>query len=531
MEFLWLRGDVGAIGWKVFFGGLSVVLLWSLASACGGKSGGATGDAAIQADASDAGFPGDGTLDVQFGTDGTLDGGMDTGGDGSAQDSGSSECPSLSLPSGLSKGMQWVRSEPMFISGLIPSMGAPSSSFASGYLDDFGANAVHLWQDGLPGEMDAWRDLRPAVRFVSWVLPDGTPAGPNDQVLGGYSGEPGRIGYQISDEPRDMADIHAIEAGVAAVRAADPGALVIINFGQVDDHSHPGDGGLIDDMISYVVDHHLADVLSYDNYSLQNSGYVWLEGFRAAGLAAGLPYWRYLNSYRSSPSDDMPSQADLRWHAMLGVVYGYQGHSWFVYQISAAHGSLTPVFFETAGDQNAQRTQQFGWAATINAELSYYGRVLTQLTSLGVRHLGTSGLLDIDAVQNYSPDEHIDPYLTTVDITAGYSFLGNLAQEILIGFFRDDADRRYLVVQNLNRDGRSTIGNHEDAMVRLTFDFANARSGLRTDRLERLDGASHSVVPMTLNPAGGSRATLELTIAAGDIAFLRYDDGCPWPGF
>ncbi len=426
--------------------------------------------------------------------------------------------------------MLWVRTEPMFISGLIPSMGAPSSSFVTGYLDDFGANAVHLWQDGLPGEMDAWRVERPGVRFLTWTLPDGTPAGPNDQVLGGYSGEPGRIGYQISDEPRTLAELQAIEQGVAAVRAADPGALVIINFGQVEDHSEPGDGGLLDTMIQYTVDHGLADVLSHDNYSLNNSGFAWLEGFRAVGLSAGLPYWRYLNSYRSDPSDDMPTQADLRWHALLGVVYGYTGHSWFVYQISSGHAPLTPVFFDVAGDPDASRTQQFAWAAALNAELAYYGQVLPHLTSLGVRHVATHSLLDIAAVQTYGPAEQIDPFLSTVEITAGYQFLGNLAQEVLLGFFRDDADRRYLVVQNLNRDGRSTVGNHVDATVRLSFDFAGAPAGLRTDRLERLDAASRSVAPVPLTPSGGTTASVEITLAAGDVAFLRYDDGCPWPG-
>lgn len=86
------------------------------------------------------------------------------------------------------------------------------------------------------------------------------------------------------------------------------------------------------------------------------------------------------------------------------------------------------------------------------------------------------------------------------------------------------------MVQNLNRDGRSTVGNHDDATVRLTFDFTGAPATLRTDRLERLDATAQAVSPVPLTPAGGSTATLDLTIAAGDIVFLRYDDGCPWPG-
>ena len=448
---------------------------------------------------------------------------------GTQVDGGGGHCPDLTPPQNLTRGMAWVRSQPMFISGLVPSMGVPSQSFADGYLDDFGANAVHLWENGLPTEAEGWMTARPDTRFVSWTLADGTAAGSGGQLLGGYQPGAGRIGYQIWDEPRTMDDVLAIEAGVQAVRAADPDALIIINFGQVEDHSAPGEGGDMDDMIAYVIDHHLADVLSHDSYSLQNSGFVRLEGFRQLGLDAGLPYWRYLRSYVNSPSDDPPSQADLRWHAMLGVTYGYTGHSWFVYQIGTQHQPIESVFFTEPGNQDAARTQQFDWAAAVNRDLTYYGRVLPQLTSLGVRHLSTNSLLTIDAVQDWSESEGIDPYLSQVEITDGFRFLGNLAQEILLGFFKDDADRRYIVVQNLNRDGRSTVGNHDDAKVRLSFDFSSAPPEIRRDRLERLDPASQSVVPVPL-VTQGDQGSVELTIPAGDVVFLRYDDGCPWAG-
>ncbi len=436
-------------------------------------------------------------------------------------------CPDRTPPVGLSRGLAWVRTHPMFLSGLTPSMGRPSQDFADGYFRDFGANAVHLWVNGLPDEIAGWLALYPDARYVSWVLADGTAPG-TGTVLGGHTPGPGRIGYQISDEPRNMDDLLAIEAGVQAVRAADPDALVILNFGQVDDHSDPGEGGLLDEMVQYVLDHDLADVLSHDNYSLNNGGYVWLEGFRRWGLQAGLPYWRYIRSYHRDGSSQRATESDMRWHAMLGVTYGYSGQSWFVYQIGAQH-EVESDLFAVPGDQEAARTEQFQWAAAINRDLTFYGRVLVHLTSLGVRHLATNSLLGLDAVRDWDPGEGLDPYLAEVEILDGHRILGNLAQEVLLGFFRDDADRRYLVVQNLNRDGRSTIGNHDPCTVRLTFDFATAPPGIRQDRLERLDPASQAAVPVPLAQRAG-RPTLEVTLAAGDLVFLRYDDGCPWPG-
>jgi len=177
------------------------------------------------------------------------------------------------LPDDLGPGLRWVRAHPMFISGLIPSMGAPSPEAADAYFDDFGANAVHLWQRGLPTAMDGWRAARPGARFVSWVREDGTSL-TNLDVLGGYGADvEGRIGYQVGDEPRNMADLLAIEEGVRAVRERDPNALVIVNFGVADDGAGPGGGGMLDAMLQYTVENDLADVISHDNYSPGRSGH------------------------------------------------------------------------------------------------------------------------------------------------------------------------------------------------------------------------------------------------------------------
>ena len=41
--------------------------------------------------------------------------------------------------------------------------------FADGYFDDFHANAVHLWQFGVPSAMNGWRAARPGARWLSWL--------------------------------------------------------------------------------------------------------------------------------------------------------------------------------------------------------------------------------------------------------------------------------------------------------------------------------------------------------------------------
>ena len=71
---------------------------------------------------------------------------------------------------GLGRGLCWVRSNPMVISGLVPSMGSPPQEVVGTYFGDFGANTAHLWATGLPHEVSAWRSLAGGdFRFIAWV--------------------------------------------------------------------------------------------------------------------------------------------------------------------------------------------------------------------------------------------------------------------------------------------------------------------------------------------------------------------------
>lgn len=221
--------------------------------------------------------------------------------------------------SGLSRGLAWVRTNPMFISGLAVSVPQPSAEQVREYFDEFHANAVHLWSNGLPNQISNWNDAgHPEFRWVSWVSKDGTSVD-GGQLLGGAQRLPGRIGYQIGDEPGlnmdGMEELMEIEQGMNAVRAVDPNALLIVNFSWWAEE--------LDEMMEYYGESMDGDVVSYDLYSLRQSTYKRLEYFRAVGLRYGLPYWRYIFSYQDVGADQWPSRTDLRWDAFLGLVYGY----------------------------------------------------------------------------------------------------------------------------------------------------------------------------------------------------------------
>ncbi len=404
------------------------------------------------------------------------------------------------------RGVQWVRDNPMFISGLTVQMPAPSSTQLDEYFDDFGATAVHLWELGLPARMDGWEAAaagRSDYRWLSWTHSDGTSL-VNGDVIGGYAaGKPGRIGYQIGDEPRNIEDMTAMVAGVAAVRAADPDSLIVLNYSfSADD---------LDTLIDMFGDTD-GDVLSFDTYSWSNGVYGRLNIFREAGLEQDRPYWCYLNSYYS---DAYPTASDMRWNVFSHATFGYTGYSWFIYQIEEGHG-LPPALFTAANSYAVPKTARFDLAAQLNRELANLGRVLTQLTSTDIRYLPFNDLLLPDGIEKWAPGAGGDSYVTAIEPTdSGW-------HEILVGFFRDDYGERYVMVQNVNHESGAFPNDNADPMeIRISFDFTGA--GFDTTQVETFNKVTGVVEDVAL-----SGSTLTVTLPAGDPILFKYKTGKPF---
>lgn len=400
-----------------------------------------------------------------------------------------------SVDAGWSRGTAWVRTNPMMISALIPSMGAPPPNQIDTYFDAFGANTVMLWKDGAV-EVPGWQ-ADGDVPFVTWLEPDATSVGwdgtewvSTGQVLGGLDADrPGRVAFQIGDEPNSLTAIESIEAGSEAARAADPDALVYTNFSY-----YVSDRDAILDHWAGNVDN---DVLMFSDYFFDKLRYSALEYFRARALAAGVPYWQYLNAYVGSESgyERIHTASDLRWMAFVGLAYGYTGHTWFLYQADPErHLTATlwggSVLYDETGTWDASKTALWDVVAEINRELANLGPTMTQLTSTDVRFIPADRP---DAEQPYrttpwTPGAGGDRYL--VDLRAGD---GELPMDIVAGFFHDDTGERYVMVQNARHT--HSLGATEDplpgadrrGMIHLEFDFSAAPYTVDRTRLEYLD--------------------------------------------
>jgi hypothetical protein len=429
-------------------------------------------------------------------------------------------------PSTLPRGLAWVRTNPMQVSGLINTVEMPDATVADAeeYYDDFEASAAHFWQDAPPTILEDWDAFgHPDHRWISWVHVDGTGLWDAEQrVIGGMPADsPGRIGWQVGDEPRNMAELDEIIAGIDAVRAADPDALIWCNFGNPDNQADMGP------MLEHYATASDGDLVSYDDYVQSYNGvYENLEEHRRAALDHDMPYWRYLWGYTDPSRSDPPEESDLRFDAMVGLVYGYTGHTWFLYKIMGPpHTDLVSTFFETDG-WGATPTWRFDVAAQLNRELKNLGRSIVMLTSTDVRTVPSVPLLPPDGTTEWSPGAGGDPYLVAIEPFD----LGPLDfQDTNVGFFTDDNGEIYVMLQNANHQAADwPLYTRDRAWFRATFDFASAPPGVDVTRVRTLNARTGAVEDLPLVHVGGSRAALEIQLDAGDVVLFKYATGMPF---
>jgi hypothetical protein len=415
-------------------------------------------------------------------------------------------------PTSLSRGVAWVRANAPFVTALNVSMGAPTTAAVNDYYDTFHATATHLWATGLPTEAAGWSAAGHAgFRYVSWVMADGTSAS-NGMLLGGAAPLPGRIGYQISDEPPDMPTLMTLLATAHTVRMTDPDALTIINV---------ADGTSIDPLRPVALASADVDIISFDHYTYSKKAYPSMAKVRTDALAAGKPYWRYASAYYDPSSSPNTTATDMRWDAFVGAVFGFSGTTWFIYDIEPTNPGLAPIIFQTKGDFAATKTDFYTTAANLNAELVLLGKTTALLRSVDVRYVSAIAFLN-PGLPEWAKGAGNDPYLDKIGPAAG-AFV-----DLDVGFFRDDCDEPYVILQNAAHPGAEFPNSSDQpSTFHLEFDFSSSTdSTLDTSALLGLDLATGSSKAIALSGTGTTR-TVDLSIAAGDVVVWKYKNARP----
>ena len=399
--------------------------------------------------------------------------------------------------------------------------GPPPRAFVDDYFDGFHATAVHFWEAGLPRQLADWEATRRRdLRFFSWVDKDGRSRD-GGEVIGGLGpNRPGRVGFQIGDEPgldgSGLAGVLPYREGVEAVRRADPEALVVMNFSVGVRDLGP--------ILDYVGGQLGIDVFSFDRYNLGRRQYATLELIRRYAQKYHRPYWRYLYGYRQHAKDRL-SPTDLRWDAMSGLVYGFTGFTWFIYQNKSM--GIAPAFFDEPGYEGA-KSPLWQAVAGVNRDLAAYLRVTTHLWSTDVRYKALLPALQPEGTRPWRRGSGVDPYLLDLGPAAEP---GSEGMEILAGFFRDDAGEPYVMLQNIRHTRAGSPNDSEEpGTIRVRFDFREAPPHLDPSRILVLDPRLGRPKAMALQPRRGRGAVAELNVAAGDVVLFKYATGRPFAG-
>lgn len=438
------------------------------------------------------------------------DAGLADAGQGGGADS------SCSAPIDLGRGHIWQRKRGVPVSGWVEQMKGPSPAQVDQFFDHFAASAVALGPEAIPDIETAWASAEhPSYGFLLRTHPDGTVEDASGQPWQNGWSRPGRIGYQIGPtlEPGDSVD--TVLDAASAVRQADGQGLIVASVSE----DAAADRALLE-RLSAAGD---IDVLSLGLVD-RAEPYAQLAAVRGAAVTTGKPYWRDIDAWRGTEDARPPSRSDMRFDAFVGLLYGFTGHSWSVYQTA----SLAPSsqLFVESGSFAADTTLQYDIAAELNRQLAIVNRTMPRLWSTGVRYQPSQESLQPEGSEPWAPGAGGDRYIRKLETISG------AWHEVAIGFFTDDCGDGYVMLHNPHREsGPFPLNLDTDITVRIHFDFAGADAeGVDASALLVLDHLSGYVDPYILSELGTERIHADFQLAPGDIRLFKYHTGRPFAG-
>lgn len=257
-----------------------------------------------------------------------------------------------------------------------------------------------------------------------------------DALVKDVQDHPAALGFLLYDEPEAQI-MPGLGAVAAALRRAMPGAWPYVNL--LPNYAEPSRMGAPTYkayVMKFIEEVH-PPFLSYDNYSLFNGEmlsrfYTNLGVIREFSQKAGIPFWNVILS-NSHFSYMEPSDATLRLQAYSTIAYGGRGIEYFTYfSPKVGNFRLAPV------DQFGHRTATWYMLRRLDSEIRELVPWLIKLHSTGVFHSvplpeGAKSLTESRLVKRVFANTFQDP---------------PVAPEYLIGEFRDDQGRDFLMIVN-----------------------------------------------------------------------------------
>lgn len=260
----------------------------------------------------------------------------------------------------------------------------------------------------------------------------------NIESLAAEVGEnPAVIGFLLRDEPHARA-MPSLGLVARVIREIMPGKWPYVNLFPIRVSSERMGVENYDDYVRLLVDSIQQPFLSYDNYSLVGGEmlegfYTNLERVRRLSVETGTPFW---NCVLSNAHFNYMENTDATYHlqAYATMAHGGRGIQYFSYFTwSNGNYRLGPI------DQFGNKTPSWEMLRRINNQIHALAPTLKRLTSTGVYHYP------------YVPPDcrplSESELVKSIELTQRY-VVPPIQARVLIGEFRDEQQRRYLMLVN-----------------------------------------------------------------------------------
>lgn len=354
----------------------------------------------------------------------------------------------------LSRGHQWIRSHPFWISALTQN----GKLYEVDEYRTAGLNTLLAW-DPRPLLFQKSVDASFPIHYHIHQNHGETVEDYVQHVRQLVQKYPGCTGLLFYDEPRVPA-MTKVRDVCQALRGAFPHMLVYSNAmpkGAIRPAKYGFGADAPSDFYAAYIEQFArvvqGDVLMLDIYPLgQGGGHsrVYFETLTLArqwGLRTGVPYWVIIQAYDHGGQKRRPSESDLRFQLFTPLAYGFTGISYFTYDPALGPGLI---------DGNRKRTPLYYHAGRANLEVAHLGRTLRFLTSTGIAFVLGRHTADGKSVENEMPPMPPPGPWVWRDVKRRPRQLKDVhvagrgqGHDALLGFFEDDQGDAYLMVTNL----------------------------------------------------------------------------------
>jgi hypothetical protein len=307
-----------------------------------------------------------------------------------------------------------------------------------------------------------WSSELPVAQFIS-------------KLTSSVENYPGFLGVSIGDES-DQSLYPAVAQKMLQVKDLFPDAVVYSGLPVYQDNT------TFRTNLDLAISTMDLDVVMFDQYpfnggSTDSDFYDNLAIVRERALAAGIPYWNWLQghgwdadgySYRQDPSE-----SEVRLQAFMSLAYGYSGLSYWTY--AGTYSPYTNAILNSSGTLSSIGEAVEGAIE----EIKNIGNVTKDLTSTGVFYVTASGESQPIGTIAWTPQNGYT--ISSVTVNSG-------SKGFVIGLFQGDDGKKYFMVVNGNHAAYTSAADTA-ATVTITFDS----SVNKITRINRTTGESEEV--------------------------------------